>query len=251
MREDRFTGRVAIITGSAQGIGLQLALDMAKEGAMVVISDVDDEALKDASQTLNGKDIVFLAVKCDVRDRREVDSMVDKTVREFGRVDILVNNAGILNNFPIEETTDELLEATIGINVMGALYAIRAVTPVMKKQHYGRIINVSSICGKMGDRSTTYVYGTSKGALLSTTRSVAYQLGPFGITCNCISPHAVMTKLMAYWDEGRKKDAAEKIPVRRLGTVEDMSYLMMFLASGEAGFINGENVNINGGYYMD
>jgi 3-oxoacyl-[acyl-carrier protein] reductase len=121
----------------------------------------------------------------------------------------------------------------------------------MKKQHWGRIINVSSICGKMGDHSTTYVYGTSKGALLSTTRSVAYQLGPFGITCNSISPHAVMTKLMAYWDDGRKKDAAEKIPVRRLGTVEDMSYLMMFLASDEAGFINGENVNINGGYYMD
>ncbi|MCL1927380.1 MAG: glucose 1-dehydrogenase [Treponema sp.] len=251
MREDRFTGKVAVITGSAQGIGFQLARDMAKEGARVVISDVDEEALKEASETLKEEGAVYLTVKCDVSDRIQVEDMVNKAFGEFGRIDILVNNAGILKNFPIEETTDELLDATIGINVMGALYAIRAVTPIMKKQHYGRIINVSSICGKMGDHSTTYVYGTSKGALLSTTRSVAYQLGPFGITCNSIAPHAVMTKLMAYWDEGRKKDAAEKIPVRRLGTVEDMSNLMMFLASDEAGFINGENVNINGGYYMD
>ena len=251
MREDRFTGKVAIITGSAQGIGFQLAQDMAKEGAKVVISDVDEETLKEASNTLKNDGAVHLAIKCDVSDRKQVDNMVNKAFQEFGRIDILVNNAGILKNFPIEDTTDELLDATIGINVMGPLYAIRAVTPIMKKQHWGRIINVSSICGKMGDHSTTYVYGTSKGALLSTTRSVAYQLGPFGITCNSIAPHAVMTKLMAYWDEGRKKDAADKIPVRRLGTVEDMSYLMMFLASEESGFINGENVNINGGYYMD
>jgi len=251
MREDRFTGKVAVITGSAQGIGFQLALDMAKEGAKVVISDVDDKTLKEAAQTLSSRGADHLALNCDVSNRSQVDDMIKKACEKFGRIDILVNNAGILKTFPIEETTDELIDATIGINVKGVLYAIRAVTPIMKKQQYGRIINVSSICGKMGDHSTTYVYGASKGALLSVTRSVAWQLGPFGITCNCISPHAVMTKLMEYWDENRKKDAAEKIPVRRLGTVGDMSYLMMFLASDEAGFINGENVNINGGYYMD
>jgi 3-oxoacyl-[acyl-carrier protein] reductase len=224
---------------------------MAKEGAKVVISDVDDAVLKEAGELLTKQGAVYLALKCDVSDRRQVEDAVAKAVEKFGRVDVLVNNAGILKNFPIEETTDELIDATIGINVKGALYAIRAVTPVMKQQKFGRIINVSSICGKMGDHSTTYVYGASKGALLSVTRSVAYQLGPFGITCNSIAPHAVMTKLMAYWDDGRKQDAAAKIPVRRLGTVQDMSHLMMFLASDESGFINGENVNINGGYYMD
>jgi 3-oxoacyl-[acyl-carrier protein] reductase len=251
MREDRFTGRVAFITGAAQGMGFQTALDMAKEGAKVAISDVDEEALKQAEEILKKQGAEYLTLACDVSDKAQVKAAIKKTVDAFGRIDILINNAGILKNFPIEETTDELLEKTIGINVMGALYAIRAVTPIMKKQQYGRIINVSSICGKMGDHSTTYVYGASKGALLSVTRSVAYQLGPFGVTCNSIAPHAVMTKLMAYWDDDRKKDAANKIPVRRLGTVEDMSHLMMFLASGEAGFINGENVNINGGYYMD
>jgi 3-oxoacyl-[acyl-carrier protein] reductase len=251
MREDRFTGKVAFITGSAQGMGFQTACDMAKEGAKVVISDVDDAQLKEAEAALKKQGAEVLAIKCDVSKKDEVEGAVKKAYDTFGRIDILINNAGILKNFPIEETTDELLEKTIGINVMGALWAIRAVTPIMKKQHYGRIINVSSICGKMGDHSTTYVYGTSKGALLSMTRSVAYQLGPHGVTCNSIAPHAVMTKLMEYWDEGRRKDAAEKIPVRRLGTIQDMSYLMMFLASDEAGYINGENVNINGGYYMD
>ncbi|MDR2768403.1 MAG: glucose 1-dehydrogenase [Treponema sp.] len=251
MRKDRFTGKVAIITGSAQGIGFQLARDMAGEGAKVVISDVDESSLKEADDALAEAGIAHLAVRCDVSSRPEVDALVNKTVEAYGRVDILVNNAGILKNFPIEETTDALIDATIDINVKGALYAIRAVTPIMKKQKYGRIINVSSICGKMGDHSTTFAYGASKGALLSATRSVAYNLGPFGITCNSIAPHAVMTKLMAYWDEGRREDAAAKIPVRRLGTVEDISNLMMFLASDEAGFINGENVNINGGYYMD
>ncbi|GHV85250.1 beta-ketoacyl-ACP reductase [Spirochaetia bacterium] len=251
MREDRFTGKTAFITGSAQGIGFKVAQDMAKEGAKVVISDVDDGTLKEAGELLAKAGAEYLALKCDVSNRKQVEDVVKAGYEKFGRIDILVNNAGILKNFPIEETTDELIDATIGINVKGALYAIRAVTPIMKKQNYGRIINISSICGKMGDHSTTYVYGASKGALLSVTRSVAYQLGPFGVTCNSIAPHAVMTKLMAYWDEGRKKDAAEKIPVRRLGTVEDMSNLLMFLASDEAGFINGENVNINGGYYMD
>ena len=251
MREDRFKDKVAVITGSAQGIGFQLAKDMAKEGAKAVISDVNEVALKEASRELDAAGAVHLALKCDVSDCNQIEHMIGKAYEAYGRIDILVNNAGILKNFTIEETTDELLNTTIGINVMGPLYAIRAVTPIMKKQKYGRIINISSICGKMGDHSTTYVYGASKGAMLSLTRSVAYQLGPFGITCNSIAPHAVMTQLMAYWDEGRRKDAADKIPVRRLGTVEDMSYLLMFLASDEAGFINGENVNINGGYYMD
>ncbi|MDR1389373.1 MAG: glucose 1-dehydrogenase [Treponema sp.] len=251
MREDRFTGKAAIITGSAQGIGFQLARDMAAEGASVAISDVNAALLEEADRQLSKAGITHIAVRCDVSKRSEIDNLVKKTVEAFGRVDILVNNAGILKNFSIEETTDELIDATIDINVKGALYAIRAVTPHMKKQKYGRIINVSSICGKMGDHSTTFAYGASKGALLSVTRSVAYNLGPFGVTCNSIAPHAVMTQLMAYWDEGRRQDAAAKIPVRRLGTVEDISALMLFLASGEAGFINGENVNINGGYYMD
>jgi 3-oxoacyl-[acyl-carrier protein] reductase len=251
MREDRFTGKVAFITGAAQGMGYQLALDMAKEGAAVVISDMDGKALACAEETMKKQGARYLALKCDVSSRNEVEAAIHKTLESFGRLDILVNNAGLLKSFSIEDTTDELINATLDINIKGILYAIRAVTPIMKKQKYGRIVNVASITGKNGDNSTTFVYGASKGAVISLTRSVARQLGPFGVTCNAIAPHAVMTKMMEYWDDAKKAEAAGKIPVKRLGTIQDMSYLMMYLASDEAGFVNGETVNINGGYYMD
>jgi len=125
------------------------------------------------------------------------------------------------------------------------------VTPIMKAKRYGRIVNVASITGKSGDNTTVPIYGSSKGAVITLTRSIARALGPFGITVNAIAPHAVMTRMMEYWDDEKKKSMAEKIPVRRLGTIQDMSYLMMFLASDESSFITGETVNINGGYYMD
>jgi 3-oxoacyl-[acyl-carrier protein] reductase len=251
MREDRFTGKVVLITGAAQGMGYQLALDMAKEGANVVISDVEEIALNQAGEELKKQGARYLALKCDVSSRQEMEKAIAKTIETFGRLDILVNNAGLLKSFSIEDTTDELIDATLDINIKGVLYAIRAVTPIMKKQRYGRIINVASITGKNGDNSTTFAYGASKGAVISLTRSVARQLGPFGVTCNAIAPHAVMTKMMEYWDDAKKAEAADKIPVKRLGTIKDMSALMMYLASDEAGFVNGETVNINGGYYMD
>ena len=251
MREDRFTGKVAFITGAGQGMGYQLALDMAREGAKVVVSDIDEPGLAAAKETLEKQGAGFLAVRCDVSSRTQVEDAIDRTMETYGGLDILVNNAGLLKSFSIEDTTDELIDQTLDINIKGVLYAIRKVTPIMKKQKYGRIINVASITGKSGDNSTTFAYGASKGAVISLPRSTARQLGPFGVTCNAIAPHAVITKMMEYWDESRKNEMAAKIPVRRLGTIHDMSALMMYLASDEAGFVNGETVNINGGYYMD
>jgi 3-oxoacyl-[acyl-carrier protein] reductase len=139
----------------------------------------------------------------------------------------------------------------LAVNVKGVVYAIRAVTPIFKKKRYGKIVNVASITGKNGDNSTVFVYGASKGAVISLTRSVARQLGPYNVNVNAIAPHAVMTKMMSYWDDEKKRSFAERIPLRRLGTVQDMANLMLFLASDESSFITGETVNINGGYYMD
>lgn len=251
MRADRFTDKVVFITGGGKGMGQQLAFDMAEEGAKIVIVDIDQESLDETKKTLNERGAESLMLICDMADREQVESAIDKTVERFGRLDILVNNAGLLLTASIEDTTDGIIDKTIDINVKGVLYAIRAATPIMKKQQYGRIINVSSITGKNGDNSTTFVYGASKGAVITITKSVARQLGSFGITCNGIAPHAVMTKLMEYWDDEKKDNMAAKIPVQRLGTTQDMSHLMMFLASDESSFITGEVININGGYYMD
>lgn len=247
----RFEGKVAIITGAAKGMGQATAVEMSLNGASVVITDIDAKGLEETAGQIRGSAGKVLAIVCDIQDRMQVDSLISRTKNELGRLDILVNNAGLLLPGTIEETTDDIIDSTLNINVKGILYAIRAATPIMKDQKYGRIVNVSSITGKNGDNSTVFVYGASKGAVISLTRSVARQLGPFGVTCNAIAPHAVMTEMMKYWTDEKKAKAAASIPARRLGTVQDIAHLICFLASDDAAFINGETVNINGGYYMD
>jgi len=247
----RFEGRVAIVTGAAKGMGQATAVELAEDGASVVVTDIDQAGMEETERLISSQGGKASFVLCDIQERTQVDELILGTKKKLGRIDILVNNAGLLLPGTIEETTDEIIENTLGINVKGILYAVRAVTPVMKMQSYGRIVNVSSITGKNGDNSTVFVYGASKGAVISLTRSVARQLGPFGITCNAVAPHAVMTEMMKYWTEEKKKKAATAIPVGRLGTVEDVAHLICFLASDAAAYINGETVNINGGYYMD
>jgi 3-oxoacyl-[acyl-carrier protein] reductase len=247
----RYRGRVAIITGAAKGMGFAIAQEMARDGAAVMISDIDEPELSRAARKMKRHGHRVMALVSDVQSRQQIDELIQRTRTELGRIDVLVNNAGLLLPGTIEETTDEIIDRTLDINVKGILYAIREVTPIMKAQRYGRIVNVASITGKNGDNSTVFVYGASKGAVISLTRSVARQLGPFGITCNAIAPHAVMTEMMKYWTEEKKKRAASAIPVRRLGTCEDIAHLVCFLASDDAAYINGETVNINGGFYMD
>lgn len=251
MERRRFIDKVAVVTGAAQGMGCQVSLDLAAEGAKVVAADIQQEELQRLQEEIGSSGGKCTPVVCNLAERRQVDQMIHEAVDRFGRIDILINNAGYLTTGTIEETSDEIIDKTLDVNLKAVLYSIRAVTPIMKSQRYGKIVNVASITGKNGDNTTVFAYGASKGAVITLTRSVARQLGPFGVTCNAIAPHAVMTKMMEYWDEDKKRKISEKIPVRRLGTARDMSCLMLFLASDEASFITGETVNINGGYYMD
>ena len=196
---ERFVGKVAIVTGAAQGMGKQVALDLTSEEARVVICDILSDLLEETRKEIEELGGECLALICDVTDRKQIDDMVQKTVDAFGRIDILINNAGLLTPGTIEGTTDELIDRTLNINVKGVLYAIRAVTPIMKKQKYGRIVNVSSITGKAGDNKTTFAYGASKGAVISLTRSTARALGPFWYYGQCHrtprsddQPHALL-----------------------------------------------------------
>jgi len=244
-------GRVAVVTGSGSGIGRQVVLDMVREGARVVVTDIVAESVSAVAAEVRQLGGECLAEVCDVSNSAQVDALIQKTLARYGRVDILVNNAGLLLTGTIEETSDDIINRTLDINVKGVLYCIRAVTSAMKKQRFGKIISLSSITGKSGDNSTVFVYGASKGAVMSLTRSVARQLGPYGINVNAVAPHAVMTNMMSYWDEERKKRVADQIPLRRLSTAEDVSSVIVFLASEKSSFITGETINVNGGYYMD
>lgn len=247
----RFSNKTAIVTGSAKGIGKQVALDFAAEGANVVITDIDDVGMDEVSKEIQNMGGRSLVVHCDVANPTEVDRLVNRVVEHFGSIEILVNNAGLLLTGTIEETTNDAIDRTLDINIKGVLYFIRAVTPIMKRQRYGKIVNLSSIAGKNGDNTTIFAYGASKGAVISITKSVARQLGPYNINTNAVAPHAVMTHMMDYWTEEKKEQVAKLIPLRRLATPKDISAAILFLASDEASFINGETININGGYYMD
>ena len=151
----------------------------------------------------------------------------------------------------IEDTTDDILEKILSVNLKGVMYCIREVVPFMKKNQYGRIVNISSITGKRGDNNTSPCYGASKGGIITLTKSLARQLGPHGINVNAVAPHAIMTSIMNGWNEEKKNKMKELTPVRRLGTVKDVSSVVLFLLSDASAFITGETININGGYYMD
>jgi 3-oxoacyl-[acyl-carrier protein] reductase len=242
--------KVAIVTGAAQGIGRAIALRLAKEGIFVVVTDINLEKLRESEKEVK-KLGECLSLKVDVSCPDEVNKTVDKVIKKLGRVDILVNNAGITARGSIEKVDDETLDRILAVNFKGTFYCCRTVVPVMKRQNYGKIVNISSITGKQGDNTTVPCYGASKGAVATLTKSLARQLGPFGINVNAVAPHAIDTPMMKYWDEKKRREASESLPVRRLGTPEDVAAAVAFLASDEAAFITGQIINIDGGHFMD
>jgi len=246
------SGKSAIITGSSYGIGKGIALLFAEKGANVIInySKSEDKA-KEVVAEIERKGGQAIAVRADVSKSQDVGNMVDICMKNFHRIDILVNNAGILPFGQIEEISDEYLEKVFQINFFGAFYCCREVTPIMKKQKYGKIVNISSIAGQQGDHSTAPCYGASKGAMSVLTKSLARQLGPYGINVNAVAPHAIITPMMKYWNAEKRKKMKEIIPVRRLGTPKDVAVAVLFLVSDEANYITGQIINVNGGHLMD
>ena len=245
-------GKTALITGSSYGIGKGIALHFAKAGANIVINySKSEEKAQQAVSEIIEEGAHAVAVKADVSSSEEVKKLVETTVESFGSIEILVNNAGILPFGPIEEISDEILDRVFRVNFFGAFYCSREVVPFMKKKRYGKIVNVSSIAAQRGDHATASCYGASKGALSVFTKSLARQLGPYGINVNAIAPHAIITPMMDYWDEEKRKQMQESIPVRRLGTPQDVAVVALFLVSDESSFITGQIINVNGGYLMD
>jgi 3-oxoacyl-[acyl-carrier protein] reductase len=245
----RFEGKVAIVTGAAKGMGRATAIEIAADGGTVVVTDIDKQGIEETAQLVRSAGGKVRASVCDIQSRTQVDDLILGTKREFGRIDILVNNAGLLLPGSIEETTDDIIDRTLNINVKGILFAIRAATPIMKEQKYGRIVNVSSITGKNGDNSTVFVYGASKGAVISMTKSLAAELAPFGIRVNCVAPGWVATEMAAPALDvpSERQKVLATIPLGRVGTPEEIAAPVIFLCGAGASFITGEIFNVNGG----
>jgi 3-oxoacyl-[acyl-carrier protein] reductase len=243
--------RVAIVTGGARGIGKAIAETLLREGAKVVLVDVDEERLAASKKELEGKGGFLLAIPLDITKNSEVKGRVAEVLNTFGRIDILVNNAGIIRRGTVETVTEEDWDRVIEVNLKGTFNCCRAVVAAMKRQGYGKIVNVSSIAGKLGDITSAPGYGPSKAAVDALTKTLARQLARYGINVNAVSPHAIETEMSAQWTEERRKEIIASIPLGRLGKPEDVAAAVLFLASDSASFITGEILDVNGGALMD
>jgi len=243
--------RVAIVTGAARGIGKAIALSFVRDGAKVTLVDVDKGKLEVLQNEIEKEKGKVIAIPCDITKSVEVKAMVNDVQRAFGRVDILVNNAGIIRRGTIETVTEEDWDRVIEVNLKGTFNCCKAVAGIMKQQGYGKIINVSSIAGKMGDITSAPGYGPSKAGMDALTKTLARQLAQYGINVNGVAPHAIETEMSAQWSEERRKEIIASIPLGRLGKPEDVANAVVFLASDEASFITGEILDVNGGTLMD
>ncbi len=247
----RLKDRVAVITGAARGIGKAIAFTFAREGAKIALVDVERSRLELSRQEMEKRGAMAVALPCDITKSSEVQGVIDRVKKAFGRIDILVNNAGIIRRGTIETVTEEDWDRVIEVNLKGTFNCCKAVVETMKSQRYGKIVNVSSIAGKLGDITSAPGYGPSKAGIDALTKTLARQLAPYGINVNAVSPHAIETEMSAQWSEEKRKEVVASIPLGRLGKPEDVAEAVLFLASDEASFITGEILDVNGGALMD
>lgn len=247
----KFENKVALITGAARGIGKAIAQTLARQGATVVVTDVDLAGIQQVAQELEKAGCRAKAIQADVAQREEVKRLVGEVVAAFGRVDILVNNAGIIRRGAFVEHDPQEWEKVLNVNLGGTFNCSQEVVPLMIKQGGGKIINISSIAGKVGDLASAPSYGTSKGAINTFTFSLARELAPYGINVNAVAPHAIETEMSREWPDEKRRQIIESIPLKRLGKPEEVAEAVAFLASDGASFITGEILDVNGGYLMD
>lgn len=248
----RLEGRVAFITGAGRGIGAATALRMAEEGAQVVLADVDQEGCRQVQAELARLEVDALVVPCDVRDAALVQAAVNQTIDRFGRLDILVNNAGIIRDNMLFKMSEEDWEMVMDVHLKGAFLCTKAAQGQMVKQNYGRIISLSSTSA-LGNRGQAN-YSAAKAGLQGFTRTLALELGKFGITANAIAPGFIDTEMTRATARRMGMDpqqfmtaAATQIPVKRVGQPRDVANAICFLASDEASYISGQVLYVAGG----
>jgi len=241
----RLAGKVAIITGAGRGIGREAALLFAREGAKVVVADVDPQGEKVAGEIQAGGGEAIFA-RGDVTSHESCVAMVDAAVAAFGRVDILVNNAGITRDAQLVKLPESDFDRVIAVNLKGTFNATQAVAPRMVDQGSGRIINVSSVVGVYGNFGQTN-YAATKAGVLGMTKVWARELGRKGVTVNAVAPGFIQTEMTEAVPEKVLELMRGRTPLGRLGTARDVANVYLFLASDDAAYINGSVVHVDGG----
>lgn len=244
------SGKCAVITGATRGIGREIALKYASLGANIVInyrsSDAEAQELKVELEQMG---VNTLIIKADVSDFEQASNLINEAKNTFGKIDILVNNAGITKDTLIIRMTEEDFDKVIEVNLKGAFNCLRAVSPIMLKQKSGKIINMSSVVGVLGNPGQVN-YCASKAGVIGMTKSLARELGSRNINVNAIAPGFIDTDMTRVLTDEQKKSMLSQVPLKRLGSTEDVANLAAFLASDQSNYITGQVISVDGGMAM-
>jgi 3-oxoacyl-[acyl-carrier protein] reductase len=246
----KLEGQVAVITGGAQGIGRAIAETLAKEGAKVVISDINAEAAqKTANEIAEKFKTETLAVAGNVSVFIDCEKIIQQTLDKFSKINILINNAGITKDNLILRMSDMEWDSVIAVNLKGVFNCIKAASKVMIKQRSGRIVNIASVVGLMGNAGQAN-YSASKGGVIALTKTSAREFASRNILVNAIAPGFIRTAMTDALTDEMKKKLSDQIPLSRLGEAEDVAKAALFLCSDDSSYITGEVISVNGGMYM-
>ena len=245
-------GKCAVITGSTRGIGKAIAIKYASLGCNIVInyrSEKDEVNARELSDEIGKLGVDTLVVKANIGDFEEAKNLVEKAKEKFGKVDILVNNAGITKDNLILRMNESDFDDVINVNLKGSFNCLKAVTPIMLKQKYGKIINMASVVGVIGNPGQVN-YCASKAGVIGMTKSLAKELGGKNINVNAIAPGFIDTDMTRVLSEEQKKNILSQVPLKRLGLVSDIANVAAFLASEDSDYITGQVIHVDGGMAM-
>ncbi len=244
------TGKIALVTGASRGIGRQIAVTLAGYGATVIVNYNGSQAkAEEVVKEIEANGGHAEAIPCNVAEFDKAKELIDRIVKNYGRLDILVNNAGITRDNLIMKMSEEDFDAVLSTNLKGAFNCVKHVARQMLKQRSGRIINISSVSGVMGNAGQAN-YCASKAGVIGLTKSVARELGSRGITSNAVAPGFIETEMTAVLSEEVKTSMGEQIPLKRFGQTQDVAETVAFLASDLAGYITGQVIHVDGGMAM-
>ncbi|MCX5826239.1 MAG: SDR family NAD(P)-dependent oxidoreductase [Deltaproteobacteria bacterium] len=247
MEQQDLMGQVAIVTGSGKGLGWAIAERLAKDGANIVIVEIDRQSGEEKAIAIQRMGREALAIQTDVCKWPDVENMVNKTMAKFKQVDILINNTGIMGPYhPVMEYPEDIWDKVIAVHLKGTFLCCKCVLPIMKDQKSGKVVNMGSVAGKEGNANMS-PYATAKAGIIGLTKTLGKEMAPFNVRVNCVSPALIDTDMAREMTPEQRALLTSKIPMGRLGKPEEVAAVVKFLVSDESSFVTGQCYDISGG----